>query len=216
MNNKLLDIDFDASRCELTPVPHETAKRVVRDAHYTGKLGSTSVRLGLEMDGRIAGVICFGTIPGNNARAICGPEYAPHVLELTRLALYDWAPSNSESWVIGQAFRWLTANRPDISILISYADASVGHVGTIYQATNWVYTGMSTGDVVWQCEDGSVLHPRTTGWDKTKLPPGRFRPSPGKHRYVTFIGGPALRRSTRRALRWQSLPYPKKAGNGTA
>lgn len=202
---------FDATACVLVPVDHPTAKRVVAQAHYIGRLGSTSVRLGMEIGGILAGVICFGTIPANNAASICGPDRRKQVLELTRLALYDWAPRNSESFLIARALAHLSIHRPDISILISYADASVGHAGTIYQATNWVYTGKSTGDVLWQCDDGTTLHPRTTGWDKSTLPSGKWRPSPGKHRYVTFIGPPTQRRALRRELRWPSLPYPKQS-----
>lgn len=189
------------------PISYETLKTVLFDTHYIRKPGSTSVRLGLMLGDRIAGVVTYGTIPRPNARAICGPDYAPAVLELTRLALYDWAPRNSESWLIARSFEYLRANRPDIKILISYSDGRYGHVGTIYQATNWHYTGASTGDVVFQCEDGRVLHPRTCGWHD--LPPGRWMPAGDKHRYVNFLGSAHEKRALRRSMRWPLLPYPK-------
>ena len=31
-------------------------------------------------------------------------------------------------------------------IVVSYADTSKGHVGYVYQATNFIYTGMSAGE----------------------------------------------------------------------
>lgn len=200
---------FDAACCALVPVTYWQAKVVVSEAHYIGRLGSTSVSLGLRMAGQLAGVITFGTIPANNAASICGAPHAAGVLELTRLALYDWAPRNSESWFIAHALQWLTIHRPDVSILISYAEAAAGHVGTIYQATNWIYTGQSDGDVFWRCSDGRRLHPRTSGWDITRLPQGRWEPSPGKHRYVTFLGSARQRRRLRASLLWPALPYPK-------
>lgn len=201
--------EFDAARCTIRPVSYQTAAVVVSEAHYLRALGSTSVSLGLYVDDVIAGVICYGTIPANNASAVCGPDTRLAVMELTRLALYDWAPRNSESYLIGHSFRWMRGHRPDVQVLLSYADAGVGHVGTVYQATNWIYTGASSGDVVWRCNDGRVMHPRTTGWNKAKLPAGQWMPSPGKHRYVNFLGGPADRRRLRRSLRWDELPYPK-------
>jgi hypothetical protein len=188
-------------------IDYGDVKRVLSEAHYIGRPGSTSVRLGLWLDGELAGVITYGTIPKPNSRAICGPDYATRVLELTRLALYDWAPRNSESTFISRSFKWLADHRSDIGILISYADGRYGHVGTIYQATNWIYTGASTGDVIYQCEDGRTLHPRTVGW--VDLPPGRWIPAGNKHRYVRFLGSPTQKRILRRALRWPSLPYPK-------
>lgn len=200
---------FDPSRCHIAAVSYDTATQVLSTEHYIGTPGATSVALGLYVDHVIAGVITFGTIPRNNAEAICGPLNARQVMELTRLACYEWAPRNSESWLIAQAFQWLRANRSDVTILVSYADGSVGHVGTIYQATNWIYTGASTNDYVYHCDSGDILHPRTTGRMRNDLPPGRWRPSAAKHRYVTFLCSPSKRRQLRRALRWPALPYPK-------
>lgn len=188
-------------------IDYATVKTVLADAHYIGRPGATSIRLGLWLDERLAGVITYGTIPRPNSRAICGPEYEASVLELTRLALYDWAPRNSESMFIGASFRYIERHRPDVRVLISYADSRYGHVGTIYQATNWIYTGSSTGDVIYRCEDGRTLHPRTVGW--VDLPAGRWVPAGNKHRYVCFLGSGPQKRALRRALRWPVLPYPK-------
>jgi len=199
---------FDPARCYVRHVSYGTIVTVLAEAHYIGTPGATSVSLGMYVDHTIAGVITFGTIPRNNASAICGPGDADSVMELTRLALYDWAPKNSESWFIAQAFDWLRRGRPDVNILISYADGAVGHVGTIYQATNFIYTGTSTNDYVYHCDSGEVLHPRTTG-RRSELPPGRWRPSAEKHRYVTFLGSRATRKRLRSQLRWDALDYPK-------
>jgi hypothetical protein len=190
---------LEPRRCHVAEVTYATVKTVLAEAHY----------LGLYVDNALAGVITFGTIPKNNASSICGPDRAPSVLELTRLALYDWAPKNSESWFIAHAIHELRRIRPDIHILISYADQSVGHVGTIYQATNWLYTGASTNDVVYVCETGEVLHPRTIGRRKGDLPAGKWRAAPAKHRYVKFLGSRTYRHALAAEMRWESLPYPR-------
>lgn len=201
---------FDPTRCHIAPVNYDAVRAVLAETHYIGTPGATSISLGLYIDHMLAGVLTFGTIPRNNAEAVCGPDYAANVMELTRLALYGWAPTNSESWFMGRAFDHLQRHRPDVTILLSYADGSVGHVGTIYQATNWIYTGASTNDYVFRCATGEVLHPRTTG-RLAELPAGKWEPSAEKHRYVTFVGTPALRRRLRAQLRWPVLPYPKAA-----
>lgn len=200
---------FDPARCALSPVGYEAVREVLAEAHYIGSPGATSISLGLYLDMRLAGVITFGTVPKNNASAICGPARALAVMELTRLALYDWAPRNSESWFIARSFDWLRTERPDVQILVSYADSAQGHLGTIYQATNWLYTGMTTSDYVYQPTNGPAMHPRTTGRTKGELPPGRWVPSPAKHRYVTFLGSATQRRALMAELHWRPLPYPK-------
>jgi hypothetical protein len=57
--------------------------------------------------------------------------------ELSRLWVSDEMPRNTESWFIAQTIRWLRKNRPDVELLVSYADPSRGHQGTIYKAANW-------------------------------------------------------------------------------
>ena len=64
------------------------------------------------------------------------------VYELNRLWISDGLPKNIESRFIGWCLRELKRIRPN-TILVSYADGSKGHVGIVYQATNWTYTGQS-------------------------------------------------------------------------
>ena len=64
------------------------------------------------------------------------------VYELNRLWAADGLPKNIESRFIGWCLRELKKIRPD-TILVSYADGSKHHIGIVYQATNWVYTGQS-------------------------------------------------------------------------
>lgn len=64
------------------------------------------------------------------------------VYELNRLWVSDDCPKNIESRFIGWCLRELRKIRPSL-LLVSYADGSKQHVGKVYQATNWVYTGQS-------------------------------------------------------------------------
>jgi len=70
-------------------------------------------------------------------------------LELRRLALIDAAPKNSESFFIGYCLRWLKKHTPYRRV-VSYADISRGHTGTIYKATGFKCVGQTAG--------GSTIH----------------------------------------------------------
>ena len=61
-----------------------------------------------------------------------------NVLELTRLWIEDGTPKNTESFFISQCLK-----RACREIIVSFAQIDAGHVGTVYQATNWYYTGLS-------------------------------------------------------------------------
>ena len=48
---------------------------------------------------------------------------------------------NYASYFISRCLKLLPQN----VIIISYADSNINHIGCIYQATNWIYSGESSG-----------------------------------------------------------------------
>lgn len=80
-------------------------------------------------------------------------------VELRRMACHEMLPHNSESWFIGCCLRWLKKNT-DIKKVISYSDLSVGHIGTIYKASNFKLIGETAPSkhVFW---NGKRYHPRS-------------------------------------------------------
>lgn len=193
----------------VAPIDIPTASEFITQRHYLGRPGAASFAFGLWDGTTLAGVCTYGTIISKNAAAICGERWADTVLELTRLVLLDETPKNSESYFIGQTFKWLNGPR----VLLSYADTNAGHVGTIYQATNWLYTGASTkGGYV--TADGEQMHARTVSDARKGVSAAdldlRWQPCPPKHRYVNFIGSKTEKRAMRRELRWPVLDYPAR------
>ena len=79
-------------------------------------------------------------------------------MELRRLVCVDDTPTNTESYFIGQTFRWLKQNT-DIEVIISFADQHYGHSGVIYKATNFEYLGETAPARVLMV-DGKEYHSR--------------------------------------------------------
>lgn len=73
-------------------------------------------------------------------------RYGGETWELARLWIDDGVPKNAETFLIGKAVRFVTANRISVKVLVSYADPSAGHSGTIYRASNWTFDGMTDED----------------------------------------------------------------------
>ncbi len=62
--------------------------------------------------------------------------------------LINNTPKNTESFFIGFSLRWLR-NNTEIKTVISYADTTYSHEGTIYKASNFKHNGMtSSGRVI--------------------------------------------------------------------
>jgi hypothetical protein len=199
----------DLSQSVYKQIDIKTAGKLIIDHHYLGSISATKFAFGMYLSQVLAGVMMFGPIPGPNARGICGDEHQAKVLELTRLFIHEWAGRNAESKFLGAAFRLLTplALKKGGLILLSYADTAAGHVGTIYQATNWLYTGESTS-TRYVLPDGSLSHGRTVSSHGSTVGLQRV-PTSIKHRYVYFLGDRTQRKALRQALRWQTQPYPK-------
>lgn len=224
MNDQLELFDFntpsmpklDVSRCKVRKVNHQTAARICRDHHYAGRVPSIVASFGLWVDDVMAGVITYGIPAQKNALSFCGDAYTDNGLELNRLFVFDWAGRNSESYLIGQSFKLLERYYKSYFILISYADSGKDHIGYIYQATNWIYTGISSGDVEFNI-DGKHYHRKNafnifgTGSyrELSKDHDVEIFKQGDKHRYVYFLGDRRQRRKMRKALRWPVLPYPK-------
>lgn len=73
-------------------------------------------------------------------------RYGGKVWELARVYLLDSIPRNAESWLIGQSVRYIKRFHKEVQYLLSYADPSAGHAGTIYKAANWQQDGRTDAE----------------------------------------------------------------------
>lgn len=81
------------------------------------------------------------------------------ITELKRLCCIDDTPKNTESYFIGNTLRWLKKNTT-IKTVISYADQTFGHEGTIYKASNFKHIGLTMpGKVI--IYNGERYHDKT-------------------------------------------------------
>ena len=197
-------------------IPYTVAKAFVVRNHYLHSLpGGTRLTFGIFLAKRLLGAITFGVGPYNAPSLVEGAT-ADNCLTLTRLWLADDLPHNSESRVLSAVLRSLRRHT-NVKVLVTYADPARGHMGTIYQATNWLYTGLSEPTPLYDLGDGKLAHCRTVGtiYGSRSV---RYLTSHGitlnlvpqspKHRYVYFLDD-----SWRPRLRVSVLPYPKKEGS---
>jgi len=91
---------------------------------------------------KIIGACIFGLIAMGNVWQKYA-EKKEDLIELRRLCCIDETPKNTESYFIGKCLKYLKQNT-NIKKVISYADLTYGHVGIIYQATNFDLIGQTT------------------------------------------------------------------------
>lgn len=183
--------------------PNE-AKEWIMKKHYAKRRPSISFCFGLYRGNILEGVLTVGK-PASPylCDGICGKEYSDRVYELNRLCVSEGLPKNTLSFFVSGCLRRLNnGGHPEGLILVSYADSAWGHHGYIYQATNWLYTGMTKERTDIGFEDGKHSRHYSKEIDYSNR---KFRSS--KFRYVTFLG--RKKREFRRALKYEIMPYPK-------
>ena len=194
------------------PIPLAMAKELLVREHYLRSFpGGTHLAFGVFSEQRLLGALSLGAGPAM-AYALVDGACSQDCLALTRLWLSDELPANSESKVIAFTLRSLKRHT-QLKFLITYADPTQGHVGTVYQASNWLYTGLSQATPLYDIGDGKLYHSRTLsqiyGTHSLKYlrnhgVQARLVPQQPKHRYIYFLD-----RSWRARLKVPVLPYPK-------
>lgn len=198
------------------PIGKRLALDIVVEHHYLHRVCPVSKAFGLcDKDNDVYGVVTYG-VPGFATpllKGICGEDEMFNVYELNRLWIHPSMPKNAASYLVSRSLRML-----DKEIIVSFADPSVGHVGYIYQATNFLYTGLSEAsfkDPIVVGHEGQ--HPTTYTYgmtldevrDKFGSENITFKQRVAKHRYVFFNARGGRRKQLIGKLRYKVQPYPK-------
>jgi len=180
--------------------------------HYAHRIPSISFSYGLFKNNELVGVCTYGTPASSTLlNGICGKEYSQSVKELNRLVLDD-NRKNLASFFIAKTFKLL----PTPLIIVSYADTSQNHIGYVYQALNFIYTGLSSKFLDPKVKGLERQHHATYahGMNNKQLKDKfgdklYFKERARKHRYIIFIGNKTEKKQMFKNLKYKIFPYPK-------
>ncbi len=194
--------------------PSVAADMFVRWHYLHSAPAGVKLTFGVFAGACLAGAVALNAGPINAHRLVQGAERGDGLC-LARLWLADDLPPNSESRILGLLVRFLRQNT-SVRFLVSYADPAVGHVGVVYQAAGWLYTGTAEAQPMMALGDGPPRHTRSIASTLGTHSAAYFRrqgmdvhlvATIPKHRYIAFVDP-----SWRPRLRVPVLPYPKKGG----
>ena len=183
-------------------IERKDAKPWIMKKHYAKRMPSISHSFGLFKNSVLQGVCTFG-LPASPflCKGICGEQYRNLVIEFNRLCL-DKNIKNEGSFFLSRAIKQINGPR----ILVSYADTRQGHIGYVYQATNWTYTGITK-----KMFDKKIQgkHGRHNNVYENPDIDYEIVERSQKHRYIYFIGSKKQKKEMLKALKYPILPYPK-------
>lgn len=188
--------------------------------HYARRLCPISYAFGAFRSDKLIGVVTYGTPASAPLKSgVCGLEYKHLVIELNRLVCEN--TKNIASILVGRSLQLL----PKPKIIVSYADIAQDHVGYVYQATNFIYTGLSAKRTDWKIRGMEHLHGATIAdmsrgqenralWMREKFGDDFYlQERSRKHRYIFFIGSKTFLKKARKALKYKEEKYPKKVSS---
>lgn len=174
----LLDMLCD-EEYHIRQIEYSETKPFLLGVHYARRMPTIMFAYGLFKGVDLIGVCTYG-MPASPSLCIGigGYKYKDRVLELNRLAILpEYSGSdNLASRLVGQSLKML----PKGYYIVSYADyGGWGHIGYVYQATNWLYTGMTKARTDIYSESG---HSRHYSKEETKR-----QVRTAKHRYIFIV-----------------------------
>jgi len=183
-------------------IPYKEAVSFLLPLHYSGRKPSITYAFGYYESNVLKAVCTFGK-PASNSLCIgvCGEKWSENVFELNRLCVNGEIKitlSSFVSWCLKQL-------KKDNIIVVSYADKQMNHNGYIYQATNFIYTGVTLSRTDKYVEGGK--HSRHYNNDN-QAGLRKFRSS--KHRYIYFSCDKWHKKQFKKDLNYNIKPYPKE------
>ncbi len=197
-------VDFKVDWCS-----HEAAKYACENWHYSKCIPKSKLfKLGIWENGKYIGCLIFGSGASAVAHKSYNLEYN-QICELVRIALKSH--STPVSRIISISLKFLKNSCSDLILITSFADPNQNHHGGIYQATNWVYTGISQ-DTIEYLYKGRYRHVtaiyKSLKNNKDKIRELPSRKQKGKYRYLM-----PLTKEMRKQILSLSKPYPKRVLN---
>jgi hypothetical protein len=186
--------------------------------HYAKRIPSISYAFGLYIDKELCGIVTYGTPSSAPLKSgIAGVKNQSIVLELNRL-VFKKEIKNGASYLISKSLKYL----PKPTIVVSYADTGQGHIGYVYQACNFIYTGLSAKRTDWKIRGKENLHGQTIAdmsrgveGSRVKFMKDKFgddfylKDRDRKHRYIYIVANKYDRPKIRNEILYKEEKYPK-------
>lgn len=164
VNNKSANFSFKDVDIQIN---RKNVRKFISVHHYSGKCPGSKFSVAFVLNNEIIGAIVYSSISRMEMAKKQGVSHK-NMLELSRLAIHpNYHKRNFASWMVARSVGALKKYMPQIYVLISFADSTYNHIGTIYKASGWELNGVIKGDYWYVTPSRSILHKRTV-WGRAK------------------------------------------------
>lgn len=187
---------------EIVSLSYTEAVAFLLPRHYSGRTPSISKAFGWKINDELVAVCTFGKPASSSlCTGIMGEKYSSSVYELNRLCRIDTL-SEQLSYFVATCLRIL---QKENWIIVAYSDTDMNHNGYIYQACNFLYTGITKERTDKYTEGNKHSRHYNNNIQGTLR---KIRSA--KHRYVYLCtNNKKLKKEWLSKLKYSSVSYPK-------
>lgn len=190
-------VKSDILTYNIKQISHEDSLPFILNIHYAKAVPSISYAYGLFRQDILVGVCTYGTPFSPGLRDILPNQ----ILELNRLVLKDNL-KNEASRLISASLKLLPKNK----IIISFADPSQGHIGTVYKACNFEYYGLTfkrNNMIIENSNNHSYTNAMLIKNDESIE--YTYEPRTQKHRFITYTGSKGFKKFAKNLIKTKYL-----------
>jgi GNAT superfamily N-acetyltransferase len=167
-DNKLVIVDdFIFKQVNIKVITTKDADFFLSKYHYLRGVGRNAICFGAFIGDKLIAVCCFASVTRKETADILNVKTS-EVRELTRFCIHPtYHKKNFGSYVISRCIKLIKKIKRDVVYLVSFADSTFGHNGTIYKASNWVLDSVVKPSYWYVDNKGYVMHKKTL-WDHAK------------------------------------------------
>lgn len=183
---------------EVKRITYNDVKPFLLNVHYARRLPCVQYAFGLYVNDVLCGCVTYGQPASPSlCKGVAGEENRKNVIELNRLVICN-DDKNNASFLVGRSLQML----PKGLFVVSYADIEGwGHVGYVYQATNFLFTGKTKS----RTDKYSEGHSRHYLPNETRR---SYRSA--KYRYIFLTGDKRQKKQMLKMLKYPIVAeYPK-------
>ena len=195
-------------------ITHHDCREWLLYKHYAKRIPPIEFAFGLFNGLKMVGVCTYATPVSHTLRSLFDDF---KLMELNRLVTNDDLPKNATSFFVSQTLKII----PKPMVVVSYADTSQNHHGYIYQATNFIYTGLSAKFKEPAVKGLEHMHSASI-YDMSRGQKNNFewlrnhfgdrfymRERPRKHRYFYLVANKRDKKRMIQLMPYDVQPYPK-------
>jgi hypothetical protein len=136
------DIKIKDAVCK--DISRKEAEKIIMEYEWLGDMGISRYFYGMYIDDILVNVVCCGQTGARKDKytAYVGSQFANKGVQIVRGASSELAPKHSSSKLISFVLKQMKV--AGYKFAIAFSDPEGGEIGTVYQATNWYFTGNST------------------------------------------------------------------------